>query len=129
MARYNNNTYYDYMSMFSMPIHLLFFMAILFFVLGFSWYINYESKLEDLNNQVKIYLMLSPLLLLIVVHCLSYSGSTGGIPNFLPLPEERDSLHRAGGSAWGVAILLVFLLWIVSYQSSFHERWFPLYSK
>ncbi|KAK2431120.1 oxidoreductase/transition metal ion-binding protein [Trifolium repens] len=44
----------------------------------------------------------------------------------LPLPEERDSVHRAGGSPWGVALLLVFLLFMVSYQSSFHGRWFPL---
>jgi hypothetical protein len=25
--------------------------------------------------------------------------------------------------------LLVFLLFMISYQSSFHERWFPLYTK
>jgi hypothetical protein len=46
----------------------------------------------------------------------------------MPFPE-RDSLHRAGGSPWGVALLLVFLLFMISYQSSFHERWFPLYTK
>ncbi|CAN0907558.1 hypothetical protein LINGRAHAP2_LOCUS24861 [Linum grandiflorum] len=70
-------------------------MAILVSVLGFSWYINYESVIEDLINQI----------------------------------NERDSLHRAGGSPWGVALLLVFLLFMISYQSSFQERWFPLISK
>ncbi|CAN0907559.1 hypothetical protein LINGRAHAP2_LOCUS24861 [Linum grandiflorum] len=99
-------------------------MAILVSVLGFSWYINYESVIEDLINQIKFLLILSPILLLLLLHCLSR------FPNFyVPLPTERDSLHRAGGSPWGVALLLVFLLFMISYQSSFQERWFPLISK
>lgn len=122
MARYNDHYYFwEY---FTFPIHLLFFMFILFFVLAFSWYINYESVYEDLLIQVKVLLALVPLLLLLVVHCLSSGGS---FP--IPLPEERESLHRAGGSPWGVALLLVFLLLMMAYQSSFHARWFPLATK
>ncbi|KAJ6944674.1 hypothetical protein NC652_009893 [Populus alba x Populus x berolinensis] len=124
MARYyNHHSYLDYISYFSMPLHLFFFISILFSILCFSWYINYENKLEELINQVKLLLMLSPLVLLLVVHCLS-----SNFPILMPFPE-RDSLHRAGGSPWGVALLLVFLLFMISYQSSFHERWFPLYTK
>ncbi|KAK7276467.1 hypothetical protein RIF29_17606 [Crotalaria pallida] len=124
MARYNNNQYYNFWENFSFPLHLCFFMFILFFVLGFSWYINYESVYEDLMIHVKIFLALVPLFLLLVVHCLSSGGS---FP--IPLPEERNSLHRAGGSPWGVALLLVFLLFMMAYQSSFHQRWFPLATK
>lgn len=124
MARYyNHHSYLDYISYFSMPLHLFFFIFILFSILCLSWYINYESKLEDLINQVKLFLMLSPLVLLLAVRCLS-----SNFPVFMPFPE-RDSLHRAGGSPWGVALLLVLLLFMISYQSSFQERWFPLYSK
>ncbi|CAI0414362.1 unnamed protein product [Linum tenue] len=119
-----------------MPLHLFFFIAILFFVLGFSWYINYESAFEDLMNQLKLFLILSPLLLLLLVHCLSAGandnnnngGGGGGFSLYIPLPE-RDSLHRAGGSPWGVALLLVFLLYMISYQSSLQERWFPLLAR
>ncbi|KAL4299087.1 hypothetical protein AHAS_Ahas17G0065800 [Arachis hypogaea] len=98
-------------------------MFILFFVLVFSWYINYESKFEDLLVQVKILLALVPLILLLIVHCLSSESFP------IPLPEERESLHRAGGSPWGVALLLVFLFFMMAYQSSFHERWFPLVTR
>ncbi|KAI5600192.1 hypothetical protein POPTR_001G009200v4 [Populus trichocarpa] len=116
MARsYNNHSFLDYISYFSMPIHLFFFISILFSILCLSWYINYEDKFEDLINQVKLFLMLSPVVLLLLVHCLSSC-----FPVFLPFPE-RDSLHRAGGSPWGVALLLVFLIFMISYQSSFHE--------
>ncbi|KAI9194823.1 hypothetical protein LWI28_009462 [Acer negundo] len=124
MARYyNNNSYWDYLSYFSLPLHLFFFITILFFILGFSWYINYESKFEDFMNQLKLFLMITPVILLLLVHCLS-----GGFPFFMPFPE-RDSLHRAGGSPWGVGALLVFLIFMISYQSSLHERWFPLIAK
>ncbi|XP_021891161.1 uncharacterized protein LOC110809592 [Carica papaya] len=122
MARPYNSSYLDY---FSIPLHLCFFIFILFSVLGFSWYINYESKFEDILYQLKLFLMLSPFFLLLLVHLLSPAG---GFSFFLPLPE-KDSLHRAGGSPWGVAFLLVFLLVMVSYQSSLHERWFPLLVK
>ncbi|AES99745.1 hypothetical protein MtrunA17_Chr5g0438381 [Medicago truncatula] len=122
MARYNNS-YYSWEN-FSIPIHLCFFTIILFFVLAFSWYINYEYMYEDMFIQMKILLAFVPLILLLVVHCLSSEGS---FP--LPLPEERESLHRAGGSPWGVALLLVFLLFMMAHQSSFHERWFPLVTK
>ncbi|EMS52592.1 hypothetical protein TRIUR3_24345 [Triticum urartu] len=39
---------------------------------------------------------------------------------------ERDSIHRAGGSPWGVGLLLVLLIVMVSYQSNFREKWFAL---
>ncbi|KAG5053067.1 hypothetical protein AAZX31_02G242600 [Glycine max] len=121
MTRYHDPYYYYLWEYFSFPLHLIFFVLILFFVLAFSWYINYESLLEDLLVQVKIFLALVPLLLLLLVHCLS-SGASFPIP----LPEERESLHRAGGSPWGVALLLLFVLFMMAYQSSFHQRWFPL---
>lgn len=127
MARssYYNDYYYSFWDYLSIPLHLILLIVIVFFMLGFSWYINYESMFEDMMSQFKLFLMLLPLLLLLLVHCLS----TGGLPTFLlPLPE-KDSLHRAGGSPWGVAFLLVFLLFMISYQSSFQERWFPLVAR
>lgn len=124
MAKYNyyNHSYMDYLSI---PLHLCFFMVILFSVLGFTWYINYESKFEELMTQVKIFLMLLPLLLLLVVHCLS----SGSVPLLEALPDDKNSLHRAGGSPWGVGLVLLFLLFMISYQSSFQERWFPLVTR
>ncbi|KAJ6702793.1 EXPRESSED PROTEIN-RELATED-RELATED [Salix viminalis] len=100
MARYyNHHSYLDYISYFSMPLHLFFFIFILFSILCLSWYINYESKVEDLINQ------------------------------FLCHFPRGTRFIAQGGSPWGVALLLVLLLFMISHQSSFHERWFPLYSK
>lgn len=122
MARDYNHSFLDY---FSFPVHFWFFFIVVLFVLGFSWYINYESAFEDFMFKVKICLMLLPLLLLLLVHCLSTSDYS--FPKLLP--SEPESLHRAGGSPWGVALLLLLLLFLISYQSSFHERWFPLVTR
>ncbi|KAI3856484.1 hypothetical protein MKW92_036619 [Papaver armeniacum] len=112
----------------SLPIHLCFFFGILLLFLSFSWYINYESMFEDMMDQFKLILIISPLLLLLVVHWLS-SDDRRRVPLIFTLPDSKDSLHRAGGTPWGVGFVLVFLMFMVSYQSSFHERWFPLLSK
>ncbi|XP_052186718.1 uncharacterized protein LOC127797665 [Diospyros lotus] len=125
---HRSSTFYDYLHYFTLlPIQFYFFLAVVFFVLGFTWYINYESKLEDLMDQLKILLMVVPVLLLLLVHLLS-SEDPRLVPFNVTLPE-RDSLHRAGGSPWGVAALLIFLIYMVSYQSKLHESWFPFWSK
>lgn len=122
--RYNNNYYSSLLEYLSPPpLHLCFFIFILFSVLTLSWYLNYESKFEDMISNLKLFLILSPVLILIVVHYLSSEN----VPILTPLPEDLP--HRAGGSPWGVGLLLVFLVIMISYQSSFHERWFPLVTK
>ncbi|KAI3450874.1 hypothetical protein Pfo_007539 [Paulownia fortunei] len=127
MARYNNSSYSDYLQNFSLPIHFFFFIAIVFLFVIFTWYINYESTFEDLMDNFKLCLMVFPVLLLLFLHWLS-SNDGERVPFFLSLPE-KDSLHRVGGSPLGVAILLVFLIFMISHHSSLQERWFPLFSR
>ncbi|KAJ9158675.1 hypothetical protein P3X46_024239 [Hevea brasiliensis] len=122
-----NGNYSSPQSQPPLPVHLCFFLLILLMLIGFSWYMNYEPVLESMFDQVKLVLMVSPLLLLLVVHWFSNNESRR-LSYFIPLPE-KDSLHRAGGTPWGVGFLLVFLLFMISYQSSFQERWFPLLSR
>ncbi|CAD5177085.1 uncharacterized protein LOC135666459 [Musa acuminata AAA Group] len=110
-----------------LPLHLCLFLLTLFIFVGLSWYMAYESVFESLLDQLKLLLMASPLLLLLVVHWLS-NDERRRVPFFIPLPE-RESFHRAGGSPWGVGLLVVLLMFMISYQSYFHERWFPLLSR
>ncbi|XP_062199632.1 uncharacterized protein LOC133902071 [Phragmites australis] len=116
------------------PVHLCFFLLVLLLFLGFSWYTSYESAAESFVYQARILLMASPFALLLAVRLLSGAGEEGGarrhVESMLALPmPERDSIHRAGGSPWGVGLLLLLLLVMVSYQSNFREKWFPLVSR
>ncbi|CAK9144785.1 unnamed protein product [Ilex paraguariensis] len=108
-----------------LPIHLCFFLLILFILVSFSWYIKYEPIFEGFFDQIKLVLMVSPLLLLLVIHLLSTFERS---PFFLPFPD-KDSLQRGGGTPWGVGLLLVVLLFMISHQSDIRERWFPLLSR
>ncbi|KFK26239.1 hypothetical protein AALP_AA8G221300 [Arabis alpina] len=119
MARspYYGSSYLDYISL--PDPHVCFFFMVVFFVLSLTWYLNYESVLEDTMNQLKLVFMLSPLFLLLLVHFFS-----GGLSFYVPWPEQ-DSIHRAGASPWGIAAVLVVILFMVSYQSGIQEMWFP----
>ncbi|KAL6846229.1 hypothetical protein ACP4OV_023677 [Aristida adscensionis] len=114
------------------PAHLCFFLLVLLLFLGVSWYASYESAAESLATQARVLLMASPFALLIAVRLLSSAGGGGAgegrrLEDLLAVPmPERDSIHRAGGSPWGVGLLLLLLLVMVSYQSNFREKWFPL---
>uniref|UniRef100_A0A0E0M1T9 Uncharacterized protein n=1 Tax=Oryza punctata TaxID=4537 RepID=A0A0E0M1T9_ORYPU len=121
-----------------LPLHLCFFLVVLLVFLGLSWYMSYESAAERFADQARLLLMASPLALLLAVRLLSGGGEGGGggggrrgvdqLRLSLPMPE-RDSIHRAGGSPWGVGVLLALLVVMVSYQSNFRDRWFPLVSR
>uniref|UniRef100_A0A0D3H7G3 Uncharacterized protein n=1 Tax=Oryza barthii TaxID=65489 RepID=A0A0D3H7G3_9ORYZ len=112
-----------------LPLHLCFFLVVLLVFLGFSWYTSYGSAAERFADQARLLLMASPLALLLAVRLLSGGGDgeRRGVDQ-LPMPE-RDSIHRAGGSPWGVGVLLALLVVMVSYQSNFRDRWFPLVSR
>uniref|UniRef100_M8C7L7 Uncharacterized protein n=1 Tax=Aegilops tauschii TaxID=37682 RepID=M8C7L7_AEGTA len=111
-----------------LPLHLCFFLLVLFVFLGFSWYMSYESVAETFADQGKLLLMVSPLALLLAVRLLSGGDGDGRrVDQLMSMSmPERDSIHRAGGSPWGVGLLLVLLIVMVSYQSNFRERWFAL---
>ncbi|KAL6656102.1 hypothetical protein ACP70R_006928 [Stipagrostis hirtigluma subsp. patula] len=115
------------------PVHLCFFLLVLLVFLCFSWYASYESAAESFATQARVLLMVSPFALLLAVRLLSgVAGGEGGrrLEDMLAVPmPERDSIHRAGGSPWGVGLLLLLLLVMVSYQSNFREKWFPLASR
>ncbi|XP_010510134.1 PREDICTED: uncharacterized protein LOC104786418 [Camelina sativa] len=108
------------------PLQLCVFVLILFMFVTISWYASYEPVIEGFTDQFKLALMASPLLLLLAVHFLSDDGGVRGkMTSLIPL-SERESLYRAGETPWGAAFMFVFLFFMVSHQSQFQERWFPL---
>ncbi|CAL5401489.1 unnamed protein product [Camellia sinensis] len=81
---------------------------------------------EGFFDHVKLVFILSPLILLLVISVLSNfgTGPRRRSPIFL-----QDSPDRAGGIPWRVGFILMLLFFMISYQSSFQERWFPLLSR
>ncbi|KAI5596319.1 hypothetical protein BDE02_03G198500 [Populus trichocarpa] len=89
-------------------------MAATIFVCGFLGYVVYDAVMATASEMLQRLLVISPLILIISVHWLS-AGSQFSIP----IPgSEPGAIHRAGGSPWGVAFVLLLLFFLISYQPS-----------
>ncbi|KAM3208556.1 hypothetical protein ACQJBY_063308 [Aegilops geniculata] len=125
------------------PLHLFLLLATLLLVAATSLYARCEAAVESMTQQLRPLLILSPLLLIVAVQLWvatsgDHQGRGGGALAYLlsqVTPADRyQSGHGApygrwdgGSSPWGVAVVLVLVLILVSYQSSFQEwRLFPL---
>ncbi|XP_068663104.1 uncharacterized protein [Aristolochia californica] len=86
----------------------------------FLWYVVYEAIMVTAAEQLKRLLVVLPLLILVVVHWLSAvppsSQYSFAVPDY-----EPGAIHRAGGSPWGLALVLLLLFFLISYQPSFQR--------
>lgn len=103
------------------PLPLLAIFAIVIFLLALSQSSNYKEQLDQATNYLQLFLILVPIFLLLLIR----PGFTGGWFNFrAPRPRQESSMRRSSGFPWGTAVLVVVLLVLVSYQSSFQSKWF-----
>lgn len=109
----------------SPTLHLLVIFGIVISLLWLSHYYKAQPH-HHTPFYFHLFLLLSPILL--ILFFISYS--TCGRLSFPFTRSEHDSLQRAMVSPWNFSILLLLLLLLlsISYQSSFHSKWFgPLY--
>ncbi|GJW00327.1 hypothetical protein Tco_1555578 [Tanacetum coccineum] len=101
-----------------LPIHLCFFLTILFMFVSFSWYSSYESMFEGLFDNLKMVFILSPVLLLVVLQLMSTFDTSGRYPMYV-----GDYDPSSSATPWGVGLVLVLLFFLLSYQSDLREKW------
>ncbi|KAB1227912.1 hypothetical protein CJ030_MR1G013792 [Morella rubra] len=86
--------------------------ATIIVICGFLGYLIYDAVMATASELLQRLLVISPLLLVIAVHWLSTGSHLS-----LPMPgSEPGAIHRAGGSPWGVAFVLMLLFFLISYQ-------------
>ncbi|CAL8998426.1 unnamed protein product [Prunus brigantina] len=91
-------------------------MATMILICGFVGYVVYDAVMATVSELLQRLLVISPLLIVIVVHWLSTGSQVSiSIPG-----SEPGAIHRAGGSPWGVAFVLFLLFFLISYQPSLH---------
>ncbi|XP_076955511.1 uncharacterized protein LOC143630354 [Bidens hawaiensis] len=101
-----------------LPIHLCFFLIILFMFISFSWYSTYESMFEGLfNNLTGFHCFTSALTS--VLQLISIFDTTGRSPFFVPVDGDSPT----GSVPWGVGLVLVLLFLLLSYQLDLCDRW------
>ncbi|KAI5321111.1 hypothetical protein L3X38_030182 [Prunus dulcis] len=72
-------------------------MATMILICGFVGYVVYDAVMATVSELLQRLLVISPLLIVIVVHWLSTGSQVSiSIPG-----SEPGAIHRAGGSPWG----------------------------
>ncbi|KAL8139284.1 hypothetical protein V2J09_005305 [Rumex salicifolius] len=106
------------------PLPLLAIFTIVIFYLLLTSYFSYKEQVERTVIGFNVFLFLLPVILIILARGLA---DEGGLRVRIPKPDH-DSIHRAGRSPWGVAVLVAVLLVLISYHNYFKSKWFrPLW--
>ncbi|XP_050232954.1 uncharacterized protein LOC126681458 [Mercurialis annua] len=107
------------------PSPLLIIFAIVTLLLWLSQYTNYKAELHHSAVNFQFFIFLLPTFLILL---LMASYAANWMPNlrFRQPPRRIDPVRSAEGSSqpWGIAVFVVLLLVLLSYQSSFHSKWF-----
>lgn len=106
------------------PHRPLFFLCIVGIGLAVPWCFSSEPAIEDVTQQLRFGVMLLPLLLLLALKFMS-STTAENFSWILP-PSEPSSIHKVGGSPWGIGIILIIILSMIWYHSSVLESWHPM---
>lgn len=100
----------------SVSIHLCFFLSIVLFLLGLQLYFSYQTAMEAFVDQMKFTTMLLPVLVLLTVHVV-----IGAREKYMMCTVAGKRSGDGAGSPWGVALVLIFLIFIVSCKNSVDE--------
>ncbi|XP_068660011.1 uncharacterized protein [Aristolochia californica] len=94
--------------------------ATLALVCYFLLSIVYEAIMVAAAEHFKRLLVVSPLLIVVVVYWLSPVPPSSRY-SFAVQDYEPGAIHQAGGSSWSVALVLLLLFFLISYQPSFQR--------
>ncbi|KAK9755073.1 hypothetical protein RND81_01G000600 [Saponaria officinalis] len=107
------------------PAPLIALFGILIFYVYLSSYFSIKHEYRRTKFNMKLLLLVLPALLFFIMRHNDSSGRWYVLR--FPRPNH-DSIYRAGGSPWGVALLLLLLFLMISYHSSLASLWFrPLW--
>ncbi|XP_009397001.2 uncharacterized protein LOC103981951 [Musa acuminata AAA Group] len=116
-----------------LPYHVLLILLMVLGLLSLSWFFNYESFIDDAEEQMSWALLVIPVLLILVIRWLSsIERLDDSLLGLFSYDHRRRSYYngsnerpQVGSSPWGVAAVVVLLLILVYFQSSFQDMWGP----
>ncbi|KAL0016992.1 hypothetical protein SO802_004061 [Lithocarpus litseifolius] len=103
------------------PMPLLAIAGIIVLLMVLSSYTGYKSQMHKNLINFKMFLFLLPVLLIFVMHSITKYGRIVIIAPITKTPV----VHQAQSLPWPLALLLVLLVVMVSYQPYFHSKWWP----
>ncbi|QCE16887.1 hypothetical protein DEO72_LG11g3906 [Vigna unguiculata] len=109
------------------PYPVLLILSLILLFLAISSYFSYQEVLEAVQQQLGWMLLATPLLLILMLRCLS-SLHTSQCFFFNSSPWDRTTtthhFQSEGTSPWGVAAFILLVLLLLHYHSTFLDSWF-----
>ncbi|KAF4383069.1 hypothetical protein F8388_009100 [Cannabis sativa] len=106
------------------PLPLMAVVGIVVVLLSISSYANYRSHMHQTVIGFKIFLLFLPLLLIFLAKFVTKYGSVLVIRT--PRTKRgNNNNNNNNNSPWGVAMVLVVVMVLISYKSYFHSKWWP----
>ncbi|ESQ43316.1 hypothetical protein EUTSA_v10015257mg, partial [Eutrema salsugineum] len=108
------------------PLKLLTLFAIISMLLFLSSYPRYRYEVEKTAMNLKLFLMLLPILFVFLLVALQFvHRALFRSSYYVRANKSASSLFGEGHFPWGVLLMLLLLLLLVSKQSYFHSLWYP----
>ncbi|PKA60040.1 hypothetical protein AXF42_Ash009724 [Apostasia shenzhenica] len=132
-GRRSNPSILDAFTLSPLPYPVLLILLTVFVFLAISWSFSYEDLIGSTEEQMSWGLLLLPLALILLIRWISSAGSVFDADGPLGFLFPYDRRHRrsfysadtGGGSPWGVAAVVVLLIVLASFQSTFLSMWGP----
>lgn len=105
-------------SLLAAPLPLVAIVGIVVILLSISSYTSYRVQMHRNMIVFKLFLFLLPLILIFVANSISKYG------RYNPGTKQRLA-NQYGDFSWGVVVLLVLLLLMISYQPYLKSKWWP----
>ncbi|EOY15030.1 Uncharacterized protein TCM_034228 [Theobroma cacao] len=103
------------------PLPLLSIFGIICLLLLVSSYVSFKKEIHHSMLNLKLFLLFLPLVLIFAAQFVSKCERF-----VIPYAKTKRELeYRTRNLPWGMVMLLVVLLVMVSYQSYFHSMWSP----
>lgn len=103
------------------PLPFLAIAGIMLLLLSLNFYTSYRSQMLQTVITFRLFFFLLPVLLIFVMHSITRYGRLV----FAPPITKTAVVHRAESVPWGLGLLVVVLVLMVSYQPYFQSKWWP----
>lgn len=107
------------------PLTLLALLAIISLLLFLSSYPRYKYEVEKTAANLKLFMLFLPILFVFLLLSLNFVHRLLFKSSYSVRANQAKSLFGEGNFPWGVLLMLILLLLLVSKQSYFHSLWYP----
>lgn len=107
------------------PLGLLALLAIISLLIFFSSYPRYKYEVEKTAINLKLFMLFLPILFVFLLISLNFFSRLLFNSSYHVRANQAKSLFGEGNFPWGVSLMLILILLLVSKQSYFHSLWYP----